>query len=193
MKTRAAISINNCCRHILIAIFAIAPDFSSTKVAPEIMKIILLQTGKTSEKYINEGVSSYAGRLQKYSDFEIISLPEIRNTKNMPVNEQKEKEGDQIMGYLKKDDYAVALDEKGREFTTLELSGKTEKILMLSKKRLVFIVGGPFGISEKVLARADLILSLSRLTFSHQVVRLLFMEQLYRVFTVIRGEPYHHE
>lgn len=156
------------------------------------MKIVLLQTGKTNERYLIDGINQFSERLQKYTAFDIFTLPEIKNTRNMPVDGQKEREGEKILQFLKSDDYVVALDEKGLEFTTIELSQKVEKIFMLNKKRIVFIIGGPYGFSEKVFIRADLRLSLSKLTFSHQVVRLLFMEQLYRVFTVIKGEPYHH-
>ncbi len=156
------------------------------------MKIVLLQTGKTSEKYINEGVTNSAVRLQKYSVFEIVTLTDIRNTRNMPVKEQKLREGEKIIQFLRNDDYIVVLDEHGKEFTTVEFSEKLEKIFMLQKKRIVFVIGGAYGFSEEVLSKADLRLSLSRMTFSHQVVRLLFMEQLYRVFTVLKGEPYHH-
>ena len=157
------------------------------------MKIVLLQTGKTSEKYINEGVTNFAVRLQKYSVFEIVTLPDIRNTRNMPVKEQKLREGEKIVQFLRNDDYIVVLDEHGKEFTTVEFSEKLEKIFMLQKKRIVFVIGGAYGFSEEVTGKADLRLSLSRMTFSHQVVRLLFMEQLYRVFTVLKGEPYHHD
>jgi 23S rRNA (pseudouridine1915-N3)-methyltransferase len=156
------------------------------------MKIVLLQTGKTSEKYINEGVTNFVVRLQKYSVFEIVTLTDIRNTRNMPVKEQKLREGEKIIQFLRNDDYIVVLDEHGKEFTTVEFSEKLEKIFMLQKKRIVFVIGGAYGFSEEVLSKADLRLSLSRMTFSHQVVRLLFMEQLYRVFTVLKGEPYHH-
>lgn len=156
------------------------------------MKIVLLQTGKTSEKYINEGVTNFVVRLQKYSVFEIVTLTDIRNTRNMPVKEQKSREGEKIIQFLRNDDYIVVLDEHGKEFTTVEFSEKLEKIFMLQKKRIVFVIGGAYGFSEEVLSKADLRLSLSRMTFSHQVVRLLFMEQLYRVFTVLKGEPYHH-
>jgi 23S rRNA (pseudouridine1915-N3)-methyltransferase len=157
------------------------------------MKIVLLQTGKTSEKYINEGVTNFAVRLQKYSVFEIVTLPDIRNTRSMPVKEQKAREGEKIVQFLRNDDYIVVLDENGKEFTTVEFSEKLEKIFMMQKKRIVFVIGGAYGFSEEVFGKADLRLSLSRMTFSHQVVRLLFMEQLYRVFTVLKGEPYHHE
>jgi len=157
------------------------------------MKIVLLHIGKTSEKYIEEGISNFSSRIRKYSAFEIFTLPDIRNTRNMPAREQKIKEAEKILKFLKNDDFLVALDENGKEFSTLEFSSWLEKALALSKKRVVFVIGGAWGLSDEVLQKADLRLSLSRLTFSHQVVRLLFLEQLYRVFTVIKGEPYHHE
>ena len=157
------------------------------------MKIVLLQTGKTTERYIGEGVSNYSGRLQKYTSFEIITLPDLKNTGNMPVNEQKEREGARMVQYLQKDDYVIVLDENGKEYSTVEFADRLEKILMLQKKRIIFIIGGAYGLSGEIIGKADLRLSLSKMTFSHQVVRLLFAEQLYRAFTVIRGEPYHHE
>lgn len=157
------------------------------------MKIVLLLTGKTSEKYIEEGMINFSNRLRKYAMFEIITLPDIRNTRNMPARELKIREGNKILQSLVKDDFLVVLDEKGKEFSTLEFSSWLGKIFALSKKRIVFAVGGAWGFSDEVFQKADMRLSLSRLTFSHQVVRLLFLEQLYRAFTVIKGEPYHHE
>jgi 23S rRNA (pseudouridine1915-N3)-methyltransferase len=157
------------------------------------MKIVLLQIGKTSEKYIEEGISNFSSRIRKYSAFEIFTLPDIRNTRNMPAREQKIKEAEKILKFLKNDDFLVALDENGKEFSTLEFSSWLEKALALSKKRVVFVIGGAWGLSDEVLQKAYMRLSLSRLTFSHQVVRLLFLEQLYRVFSIIKGEPYHHE
>ncbi len=157
------------------------------------MKIVLLLTGKTSEKYIEEGLVNFSNRVRKYTMFEIITLADIRNTRNMPACEQKIREGNKILQFLGKDDFLVALDEKGKEFSTLEFSSWLRKLLTLSKKRIVFAVGGAWGFSDEVFQKADMQLSLSRLTFSHQVVRLLFLEQLYRAFTVIKGEPYHHE
>jgi len=157
------------------------------------MKIILLQTGKTNEKYISEGVEEYSGRIRKYNPFEIITLPDLRNTKNMPVTEQKTREGRKILESVGTDDFMIVLDEKGKEFSTSEFSGQLGKIFLMSKKRIIFVIGGPYGFSEDVYSRADMKMSLSRLTFSHQMVRLLFAEQLYRVFTLIKGDPYHHE
>jgi len=157
------------------------------------MKIILLQTGKTTEKYISEGVEEYAGRIRKYNPFEIITLADLRNTKSMPVAEQKAREGRKILESVNADDFIIVLDEKGKEFTTSEFAEQLGRIFLQSKKRIVFVIGGPYGFSAEVYNRADMKLSLSRLTFTHQMVRLLFAEQLYRIFTVIKGDPYHHE
>lgn len=157
------------------------------------MKIALLQVGKTSEQYILDGVEVYTNRIRKYIPFEIVTLPDIRNTRNMPVQEQKEKEGEKIVRFCANEDFMALLDEKGKEHSTIEFSAWLEKVFMLPKKRLVFVIGGPWGVSDEVIRRADARLSLSRLTFSHQVVRLLFLEQLYRVMSVIKGDPYHHE
>jgi len=157
------------------------------------MKIILLQIGKTSDKFVRDGVEEYSGRIRKYSGFEIITLPDLKNTKNMPVAEQKLKEGKKLSKMLSTEDYVILLDEKGKELSTIEFSELLKKILMLARKRVVFVVGGPYGFSSEVYNRSDLKLSLSRMTFSHQLVRLLFTEQLYRVFSVIKGDPYHHE
>ena len=157
------------------------------------MKIALLQTGKTTDKHISELVEIYASRIKKYSVFDIITLPDVKNTRNMPVQEQKSKEAVKIIQSVTNDDYIVLLDEKGRELRTTEFSGVLEKMFFLPKKRIVFIIGGPWGFSETVYERADYKLSLSKMTFPHQLVRLLFLEQLYRVFTIIKGEPYHHE
>jgi 23S rRNA (pseudouridine1915-N3)-methyltransferase len=157
------------------------------------MKITLLQTGKTTDRNMSELVDLYANRIKKYIVFEIVTLPEIKNTKNMPVAEQKAKEAIKIIQSLTDDDYVILLDEKGKELKTIEFSGALEKLFFIPKKRLVFIIGGPWGFSETVYARADYKMSLSKMTFPHQLVRLLFLEQLYRVFTIIKGEPYHHE
>ena len=157
------------------------------------MKIVLLQTGKTTDKHIAELVDLYTKRIKKYSVFEIITLPDVKNTRNMPVAEQKTKEAYKILQSVTDDDHIILLDEKGKEFKTLEFSEVLGKMFLLQKKRIVFIIGGPWGFSEEIYARADYKISLSKMTFPHQLVRLLFLEQLYRVFTIIKGEPYHHE
>jgi 23S rRNA (pseudouridine1915-N3)-methyltransferase len=157
------------------------------------MKIALLQTGKTTDKHISEVVELYTNRIRKYSAFDIITLPELKNAANMPVSEQKIKEGRKILQTIQSDDYIVLLDERGKELRTVDFSVWMEKLFMLPKKRLVFIIGGPWGFSEDVYSRAEFRISLSKMTYPHQLVRLLFLEQLYRAFTIIKGEPYHHE
>jgi 23S rRNA (pseudouridine1915-N3)-methyltransferase len=156
------------------------------------MKLILLQTGKTTEKYLAEGINNFADRIKKYVSFEIVTIPELRNTKNMPVNGQKIKEGEKLTEKINDDDYVLLLDDKGKEYNTLEFSRFLEKSFMLQKKRIVFVIGGPWGFSQDLYKRSDAIISLSKMTFSHQVVRLLFTEQLYRALSIIKGDPYHH-
>jgi Uncharacterized conserved protein len=157
------------------------------------MKIALLQTGKTTDRNISELVDLYSKRIKKYISFEVITIPELKNTKNMPVQEQQMKEATKIIQSVSDDDYIVLLDEKGKEYRTIEFSSFLEKAFLLPKKRIIFIIGGPWGFSDAVYAKANQKISLSKMTFSHQMVRLLFLEQLYRVFTIIKGEPYHHE
>jgi len=157
------------------------------------MKIALLQTGKTTDKNIEELVDLYSKRIKKYSVFEIITLSDVKNTRNMPVPEQKIKEASKILKSVNEDDYIILLDERGKELRTLEFSSALEKIFFMPKKRIVFVIGGPWGFSQSVYDRADYKMSLSKMTYPHQLVRLLFLEQLYRVFTIIKGEPYHHE
>jgi 23S rRNA (pseudouridine1915-N3)-methyltransferase len=157
------------------------------------MKTALLQIGKTSDKYIIEGVEGYSNRIRKYTGFDIVTVPDLKNTRNMRMTEQMTKEGEKICLLLTRDDYVVLLDERGKEFTTIEFSEQLEKLFVLPKKRVVFVIGGPYGFSPEVYKRADLEMSLSRMTFSHQLVRLLFAEQLYRVLSIMKGDPYHHE
>ena len=157
------------------------------------MKITLIQTGKTTDRNISEVADLYTGRIKKYNAFEIITMPDLKHTKSMTVAEQKIKEGIRILQAVAADHYVILLDEKGKEMRTLEFADVLEKVFMLPKKRIVFIIGGPWGFSDEVYHRADLKMSLSKMTFPHQLVRLLFLEQLYRAFTVIKGEPYHHD
>ena len=157
------------------------------------MKITLIQTGKTTDRNISEVAELYQSRINRYCVFEIITLPDVKNTRNMSVEEQKMKEGKRMLQSINSDDYLILLDEKGKEIRTIEFSELMEKNFMLPRKRIVFMIGGPWGFSEEIFRRADLKLSLSKMTFPHQLVRLLFLEQLYRVFTIIKGEPYHHD
>jgi len=157
------------------------------------MKLVLLLTGKTDQVWIREGVAEYEKRISKYARLEIITIPDIKNTGAMPADRVKMKEAERMLAMIKNDDLMVLLDERGKGFSTLEMASWLRNGMMLPKKRIVFVIGGPWGFDPSVTARADQIISLSRLTFSHQVVRLLFAEQLYRVLSVIAGDPYHHE
>lgn len=157
------------------------------------MKLALLQTGKTTESYVAEGMALYCSRLKKYASFSIITVPELKNTKNMPVAEQKAREGKKILEAAGRDDFIVLLDEKGKELTTAEFAVWLKKQAVTTGKRIVFVVGGPWGVSEEVTNAAGFRLSLSKMTLPHQLIRVLFLEQLYRAFTIIKGVPYHHD
>jgi 23S rRNA (pseudouridine1915-N3)-methyltransferase len=157
------------------------------------MKIAMLQTGKTTDRNVAAIADLYSSRINKYIAFETITIPELKNAGSITVQEQKLKEGKRIIQALGSDDWVILLDERGKEFRTLEFTEYLGKAFRMSKKRLVFVIGGPWGFSDEVHQRADFMISLSRMTFPHQLVRLLFLEQLYRVFTIIRGEQYHHE
>ncbi len=157
------------------------------------MKIILLVIGKTDAGYFIDAVNEYQKRLEHYIPFEMQVIPDIRNTKNMPADRQKEKEGELILKSLQAGDYIVLLDEKGKEYTSLQFASYVEKKTHTVSRRLVFIIGGPYGFSSSVYDKANEKLTLSRMTFSHQMVRLIFLEQLYRAMTILNNEPYHHE
>ena len=138
-------------------------------------------------------ISDYQKRLKFYIPFEIEEIPDIKNTKKLSEEVQKQKEGELILKTLQEGDDVILLDDKGQEFTSMKFSEYIEKKSVSGLKRLVFVVGGPYGFSQDVYARANGKVSLSKMTFSHQMVRLIFVEQLYRAMTILRGEPYHHE
>lgn len=156
------------------------------------MKTLLLQVGKTVDKHLAACINDYADRIGHYIPFEICTIPELKNTKALSEEQQKEREGELILKQLQSGDMVVLLDEHGKEWRSIEFAtwlGKKQQ----SVRRLVFVIGGPYGFSQAVYGRCDEKLSLSRMTFSHQMVRLIFTEQLYRACTIIKGEPYHHE
>ena len=157
------------------------------------MKIILLTVGKTTNPHLIKLQEEYQSRLKFYISFESVVIPELKNTKNLSVPEQQEKEADLILKQVETSDKVVLLDEKGKQFTSFGCSEYISKEIMASHKRLLFIVGGPYGFSERVYQRANSLISLSSMTFSHQMIRLIFVEQLYRAMTILKGEPYHHE
>ena len=157
------------------------------------MKVTLLTVGKTNDLSFKNAISEYQKRLKFYISFDIEEIPSLKNTKNLTEDNQKEKEGELILKYLQAEDEVVLLDDKGSEFTSKQFASYIEKKSASGLKRLVFVVGGPYGFSQEVYQRANDKVSLSRMTFSHQMVRLVFTEQLYRAMTILRGEPYHHE
>ena len=157
------------------------------------MKTTLLAVGRTVETYYIEAIKEYVERTKHYIPFEIEIIPELKNTKNLSTEQQKEKEGELILKSLQSGDYIVLLDEKGKEFRSVEFASWMERKLSNAGRRLVFIIGGPYGFSEKIYQIANEKLSLSKMTFSHQMIRLIFVEQLYRAMTILNGGPYHHE
>lgn len=157
------------------------------------MKVALILVGKTVNKHFVELIDEYAGRVKHYIGFDIVTIPELKNTKNLSTDQQKQQEGELILKQMQAGDYVVLLDEHGKELRSVEFSAYMEQKMQTVGKRLVFVIGGPYGFSPEVYGRANEKLSLSKMTFSHQMVRLIFVEQLYRAMTIMRGEPYHHE
>ncbi len=157
------------------------------------MKIVLLMVGKTSGEHLQKLILDYQQRIGHYIGYETIIVPELKNIKNIPVAEQKEKEADLLLKQIENQDEVILLDEKGKLLTSVGFSELLASRMVGSVKRVVFVIGGPFGFSPRMYQRASMLLSLSAMTFSHQLIRLLFTEQLYRAFTIIRGESYHHQ
>ena len=157
------------------------------------MKVILLSVGKTDELLLTQLIDTYKKRVNFYISFELMVVPDLRNRKNLSENEQKTEEGNQILRSLLPSDQVVLLDDKGKQYSSVEFAGFMEKKMNTATKRLVFIVGGPYGFSREIYGRANELVSLSRLTFTHQMVRVVFAEQLYRAMTILKNEPYHHE
>lgn len=156
------------------------------------MKITFLTVGKTEDNYLKDGIEKYAKRLKHYTKLSIIDLDELKNTKALTQEQQKSKEAELILKKITPQDYVILLDEKGVELTSEKFAAYIDKKAVASVSNMVFVVGGPYGFDSTVYARANDKLALSAMTFSHQMVRLFFIEQLYRAFTIIKGEPYHH-
>jgi 23S rRNA (pseudouridine1915-N3)-methyltransferase len=157
------------------------------------MKITLLSIGKTEDAYIKEGIDKYLKRLKHYTKLELTELPELKNTKALTQEQQKTKEAEMLHKKFAPTDFVILLDEKGSELSSSQFAGYLDKKAIGSVSSIVFVIGGPYGFDASVYQRANDKLSLSRMTFSHQMVRLFFVEQLYRAYTIIKGEPYHHE
>ena len=156
------------------------------------MKTLLILVGKTTDKHFAAGINDYVERISHYMPFDIVTIPELKNTKSLTEEQQKTAEGELILKQLQPADTVVLLDEHGRELRSIELARWLEQ-KRNTARRLIFVIGGPYGFSSEVYGRANEKLSLSKMTFSHQMVRLIFTEQLYRACTIIKGEPYHHE
>jgi len=156
------------------------------------VKITLLLVGKTEDAYLREGISKYLNRLRHYVRFDYVEITELKNTKSLTQAQQKAKEAELILKRLLPSDQVILLDEKGVQLSSAQFAEFIDKKQLGSVSNLVFVVGGPYGFDESVYQRANDKLSLSKMTFSHQMVRLFFVEQLYRGFTIIKGEPYHH-
>lgn len=156
------------------------------------MDIKLLTVGKTDVKWVKEGLDLYVSRLAHYVPFSLIEIPQLKNVSSFSKDQIKEKEGELILKQLKNSDLVWLLDERGKQYSSVEFSDFLQKLSSRGRD-LVFVIGGAYGFSKDVYSRADGLVSLSKMTFSHQMVRTVFAEQLYRAFTIIRGEPYHHE
>ncbi len=157
------------------------------------MKIRLILNGKTEEEYLVKGTSAYEKRLKHYLPFETIVIPALKNTKALSIDQQKEKEGELLFKEIQSSDKLILLDENGKEYDSVGFSGFLQQQMNSGIKNLVFVVGGPYGFSDSVYKRADGKVALSKMTFSHQMVRLFFTEQVYRAMTILKNEPYHHQ
>jgi len=156
------------------------------------MRIVLIQVGKTEEDYIQKGISLYEKRIKHYVKFESLVIPALKNTRNLSRDQQKKLEAELILKNIPARSYVVLLDDKGKQFSSEGFSQFLQLKMNHSTINLVFIIGGPYGFDELVYKKANERISLSKMTFSHQMVRLIYMEQLYRAFTILKNEPYHH-
>lgn len=157
------------------------------------MKITIILNGKTEDSYLVNGIALYESRLKHYVSFETVVIPALKNTQALSVEQQKQKEGELILKNVHSSDKLILLDEKGKEYSSVDFAGFIQQQMNSGIKNIVFVVGGPYGFSEQIYKRANTRISLSKMTFSHQMVRLFFVEQLYRAMTILKNEPYHHQ
>ncbi|PKR80317.1 23S rRNA (pseudouridine(1915)-N(3))-methyltransferase RlmH [Brumimicrobium salinarum] len=157
------------------------------------MKSKLIYVGKTGKSFLKEGEKEYFKRLNRYIPFEIIEINDVKNAKKRSEEEIKQIEGEQILKKLKGNDFLILLDEKGKEFTSINFSKYIQKQFNAGHQNLTFVIGGPYGFSNEVYKRANDNIALSKLTFSHQMIRMFFLEQMYRAMTILKNEPYHHQ
>lgn len=156
------------------------------------MEITLITIGKTASGYVQTGIDDYCRRLKRYVTFSIRYIPDIKNSGRLTESQQKAAEGELILAALSASDYVALLDERGETPTSVQFADFIQKTMLTGKKRLVFVVGGPYGFSDAVYSRADKLVSFSKMTFNHEMIRLFFTEQVYRAMTILKGEPYHH-
>ena len=157
------------------------------------MNIKLIAVGKTDNPALQQLISTYEKRLSYYINFDLQLLPDIKNSKSLSEEQQKIKEGELILSYVEPSHHLILLDERGKDYTSIAFADELQKKMKTGIKQLTFVIGGPYGFSQAIYQRANSKLSLSKLTFSHQMIRLFFVEQLYRAFTILRNEPYHHQ
>jgi 23S rRNA (pseudouridine1915-N3)-methyltransferase len=157
------------------------------------MTIKLLAIGKTDSPQLSQLIEAYENRLKHYIKFDIELIPDIKNTKNLSEAQQKDKEGDAILKKINNTDTLILLDENGKQFTSVDFSNYLQKKMNSGLKQLVFVIGGPYGFSDAIYNKAAGKISLSKMTFSHQMIRLFIVEQVYRAFTILKNEPYHHQ
>jgi 23S rRNA (pseudouridine1915-N3)-methyltransferase len=157
------------------------------------MKLILLVSGKTEERYLRDGFWEYEERIKRYAGFEIRDVGSLKNTASMPVPEQKRREAEMFLRHIGTGDIVVLLDERGKEMRSVEFAAFLNRNFISGNKNLLFLIGGPYGFDELLKKKSEISISLSKMTFSHQMVRLIFAEQLYGALTILKNESYHHE
>ncbi len=157
------------------------------------MKIVLLAIGKTSEAYLKEGIDKFTKRLGHYIPFELRTIQDVKTSRGISPEKQKQMEGELILNNISSGDHVVLLDERGKQLTSREFANYLDRKMSIEPKNFYFIIGGPYGFSKEVYERANELISLSSMTFSHEMVRLFMTEQIYRAMTILRGEPYHHD
>ena len=157
------------------------------------MKITLLTVGKTDKDWVKQGMDIYISRLKHYIPFSVVEIPELKNVSSLTKDQIKTREGELILKNVRSTDDLILMDERGKQYTSVEFAKIIQDKISYTGKDMVYVIGGAYGFSDAVYQRANSKISLSKMTFSHQMVRAIFVEQLYRAFTIMKGEPYHHE
>lgn len=178
---------------IFVGVFIFSPFLGGKSYIFIFMEIVLVTIGKTHFDFVISGIREYSKRLNHYLPFSVLELPDVKVSKSTTEAQQKEKEGDILLDRMLPSDFVILLDERGKQYSSMEFADYMERLMASGRKRILFVVGGPYGFAQRVYDRADAKISLSRMTFNHEMVRLFFVEQIYRAMTILRGEPYHHE